>query len=113
MATRAELAELADRLDAKRKAFDQALSKDQGVLVRWLSGPLIEPSELDACAADCLLRLSNAANRLASPRSTTSELARIDLQDEVAEFWVRPEMTVSERRQRPKQALCKKPLGAK
>lgn len=89
------------------------MSKDQGVLVRWLSGPLIEPSELDACAADCLPRLNNAANRLASARSTTSELARIDLQDEVAEFWVRPEMTVSERRQRLRQALCKKPLGAK
>lgn len=66
VATRAERAELADRLDAKRKAFDQAVCKDQGVLVRWLSGPLIEPSELDACAADCLPRLNNAANRLAS-----------------------------------------------
>jgi len=40
--TRAELVELADRLDANRQAFDLALNKDQGVLVRWLSGPLID-----------------------------------------------------------------------
>jgi len=40
--TRAELAELADRVDATRLMFDQALSNDQGALVRWLGEPLIK-----------------------------------------------------------------------
>jgi len=70
-------------------------------------------SELDACAAASLGRLNNSAARLASPRSTTSEQVRIDLQDEVGEFWMRPEMTVTELRQRLKQALSKNQGGAK
>lgn len=67
----------------------------------------IPVTELDACAADSLARLNNADARLASPRSTTSERARIEMQDEVGAFWMRPEITVAELRQRLKQAMRK------
>lgn len=67
----------------------------------------IGAAELDACASASLPHLTDAANRLTSPRTTMRESIRSALQAHLFDFWRQPDMTVDELRPLLKAALRK------
>lgn len=67
----------------------------------------VDAAELDACASASLPRLTDAANRLTSPRTTMKESIRIALQTHLFHFWTHPDMTVDALRPLLKEALRK------
>lgn len=69
--------------------------------------PDVPAASLDACAAASRPRLNDASMRLASPRSATSEQARVAMQAQLAAFWNQPEMDVETLRAGLKKALHK------